>query len=149
MKHRSEGATALLGMPGFEVGAQIEEVGELWLHVHITAEVTGCAGCGSRAVGHGRRRAAVRDLPVSGRPVVVASAKRIWRCPDEHCEISTSSESSEAIRPRAALTERARAEMCRRCGQDGDTVAEPRSTDSLIGRGWARPPKRPPELGVC
>jgi hypothetical protein len=38
------------------VGAQMEEDGELWLHVETTAEVVGCGGCGTQAVGHGRRR---------------------------------------------------------------------------------------------
>jgi hypothetical protein len=35
VKHRSEGATALLGMPGFVVWAQMEVDGELWLHVGV------------------------------------------------------------------------------------------------------------------
>lgn len=133
MKHRSEGATALLGMSGFDVGAQIEENGELWLHVQTTDDLVGCPACGIRAVGHGRRRIAVRDLPASGRPVVLAWAKRIWRCPDEHCEMGTWSETTDAIRPRSSLTERARAEMCRRFGQDGDTVA---GLARAFGVGW-------------
>ena len=67
----SGGVTALIGMPGFEVGAALEVAGEWWLAVQTTAGIVGCAGCGSRAVGHGRRRVRVRDLAVSGRPVVV------------------------------------------------------------------------------
>ena len=57
MMHRSEGATALLGMSEFVVGAQIE-------------------------VGRGRRRLRVRDLLMADRPVFLVWAKRIWRCPD-------------------------------------------------------------------
>lgn len=53
--HRSEGATALLGMDGFVVGAQVDVNGELCLMVETTADVVGCDGCGTRAVGHGRR----------------------------------------------------------------------------------------------
>ena len=71
MMHRSQGATALLGMPGFVVGAQLEADGEWWLHVETTAEVAGCAACGTRAVGHGRSRnarmAAIRRGAVSSR----------------------------------------------------------------------------------
>lgn len=56
MLHRSDGATALVGMPGFDVGVQVDVDGEWWLHAQTTADVEGCAACGTRAVGHGRRR---------------------------------------------------------------------------------------------
>jgi zinc-finger of transposase IS204/IS1001/IS1096/IS1165 len=113
MKQRSDGATVLLGMPEFVVGAQLEVGGELWLMVETTAEVVGCEGCGTRAVGHGRRRVRVRDLPMADRPVVLVWAKRLWRCPDPACPVATWSEEVDDIAPRAALTERARAEICR------------------------------------
>ena len=45
---RSEGATALLGMDGFVVGAQVDVDGELWLMVETTAVVVGCDACGTR-----------------------------------------------------------------------------------------------------
>lgn len=133
MMHRSEGATALLGMAGFVVGAQVEVDGELWLNVETTADVVGCGECGTRAVGHGRRRVKVRDLPVAGRPVVLVWAKRIWRCPDPDCEQKTWTETTDVIWPRAALTERARAEICRRVGEDEDSVAE---VARVFGVGW-------------
>ncbi|HSJ28627.1 MAG TPA: hypothetical protein VLB67_10475 [Acidimicrobiia bacterium] len=66
------GATVLVGMDGFVVSAQEIVDGELWLSVETTADVTGWASCGTRAVGHGRFRTAVRDLPVAGRPTVLA-----------------------------------------------------------------------------
>ena len=53
--HRSEGATALLGMDEFVVGAQAEVDGEVWLAVETVTDVVGCDACGTRAVGHGRR----------------------------------------------------------------------------------------------
>lgn len=133
MKHRSQGATALVGMPGFVVGAQIEVDGEWWLNVETTAEVVGCDACGTRAVGHGRRRVRVRDLPIAGRPVVLVWHKRIWRCPDPDCDRNTWTERCDAIAPRAALTERARAEACRRVGEDEDSVAE---VARCLGVGW-------------
>ena len=133
MVHRSEGATALLGMPEFVVGAQIDIDGEWWLGVETTALVVGCEGCGTRSVGHGRRRVKVRDLPMADRPVVLVWAKRIWRCLDPDCPVTTWSEDVEEIAPRAALTERARAEMCRRVGQDGHSVAE---VARAFGVGW-------------
>ena len=122
--NRSQGATTLLGMPEFVVGAQVEVDGEWWLNVETTTEVVGCLTCGTRAVGHGRRKVKVRDLPMAGRPVVLVWAKRIWRCEDPDCLTTTWSETSPAIGARAALTERARAEICRRVGEDGDSVAQ-------------------------
>ena len=122
--HRSEGATALLGMDGFVVGAQVETDGELWLMVETTADVVGCETCGTRAVGHGRREVKVRDLPIADRRVVLVWRKRLWRCGDGDCEVKTWSEDTDAIAPRAVLTERARAEICRRVGRDGHSVAQ-------------------------
>ena len=122
--HRSQGATALLGMDGFVVGAQVEGDRELLLMVETTADVVGCDGCGTRAVGHGRRTVRVRDLPIGDRRVVLVWRKRLWRCPDDDCAVRTWSEDTDAIAPRAVLTERARADICRRVGRDGHSVAQ-------------------------
>ncbi len=131
MKHRSEGATTLLGMPGFVVSAQLEVDGEIWRHVESTAEVVGCSSCGTRAVGHGRRRVKVRDLAIAGRDVVLVWAKRLWRCADADCEVGTWSERCEDIVPRASLSERARAEI--RVGAEEDSVAQAARD---FGVGW-------------
>jgi transposase len=133
VKHRSDGATALLGMPEFVVRAQIQEQGEWWLAVETTVEVVGCELCGTRAVGHGRRRVRVRDLPMADRPVVLVWSKRLWRCPDPDCAMRTWSEDLDEIAPRAVLTERARAEICRRVGEAGRSVAE---VARAFGVGW-------------
>ncbi len=122
--HRSEGASALLGMEEFVVGAQQEVDGELWLAVESTADVVGCDGCGTRAVGHGRRVVRVRDLPIGDRRVVLVWRKRLWRCPEPACAVGTWWEQTDGIAPRAVLTERARAEICRRVGRDGHSVAQ-------------------------
>ena len=122
--HRSQGASALLGMDEFVVGAQQEVDGELWLAVETTADVVGCDGCGTRAVGHGRRVVRVRDLPIGDRRVVLVWRKRLWRCPEPACAVKTWSEETDAIAPRAVLTERARVEICRRVGRDGHSVAQ-------------------------
>ncbi len=133
MMQGSESATALVDMPGFVVGARLEVDGEWWLHVETTADAVGCEACGTRAVGHGRRVVKVRDLPVAGRPVVLVWAKRVWRCPDADCAVLTWSEDVDAIAPRAALTERAREEVCRRVGRDAHSVAE---TARAFGVSW-------------
>ncbi len=105
VKPRSEGATALLGMPGFVVGAQLGVDGEIWLHVDDRRGGR-VSSCGTRAIGHGRRRVKVRDLAIAGRDVVLVWAKRMWRCPDADCEVGTWSERCDDIAPRASLTER-------------------------------------------
>ncbi|HWF20811.1 MAG TPA: ISL3 family transposase [Acidimicrobiales bacterium] len=119
----SAGATALVGMPGFVVGASRVVDGELHLDVETTASMTACPECGVRAVGHGRRRVKIRDLPISGRPTVLCWAKRIWRCKDPDCATATWSETSEAVEPSGLLTVRAGAELCRVVGEDDWTVA--------------------------
>ena len=131
--HGSDGATALLGMGGFVVGAQMLEGGEWWLAVETTADRAWCPSCGVRAVGHGRRRVQVRDLPIAGLPVRLVWNKRIWRCPEPACAARTWSETSELIPPRASLTSRASAEICRRVGEDADSVAE---VAREFGVGW-------------
>ncbi|HEX3539554.1 MAG TPA: ISL3 family transposase [Acidimicrobiales bacterium] len=110
-------------MAGFVAGVQELVDGEWVIYVETDAASTGCPACGVMAQSHGRRRVAVRDLPVAGRPVVLLWSKRIWRCIDPDCERKTWSETSGAIAPRAVLTERARAEMCRRVGAEEDSVA--------------------------
>ncbi len=110
-------------MEEFIVGAHLEVDGEVWLSVETTADVVGCDAFGTRAVGHGRRVARVRDLPTGDRPVVLVWRKRIWRCPDTDCAVRTWSEETDAIAAPTVLTERARAEICRRVGAEGHSVA--------------------------
>lgn len=116
-------ATALLGMEGFVVLAQEERDGEWWLAVETTADRARCPACGGPAVGHGRAAVTVRDLTMAGRPVVLVWNKRVWRCPAPACPKRTWREHHGAIGPRRCLTERARAEICRRVGADEDSVA--------------------------
>jgi transposase len=86
-----------------------------------------------RAELHGRRTVRVRDLPAGGRPVVLCWRKRIWRCREPACGVRTWTEQTAAIRPRAVLTERARAEACRRVGKDAHAVA---AVARDLGVGW-------------
>jgi transposase len=133
-QHGSASASRLLGLDGFQVlDAQV--VGGEWqLVVQTTATAVGCRGCGMRAELHGRRTVQVRDLPIGGRPVVLAWHKRIWRCREPACGARTWTERMAAIRPRAVLTERARAEACRRVGKDAHAVA---AVARDLGVGWA------------
>jgi transposase len=133
-RHRSASASRLLGLDGFEVLAA-EVVSGAWrLVVQTMAMVVGCRGCGVRAQAHGRRMVRVRDLPAGGRPVVLRWCKRIWRCGEPACGVRTWSAQVDAIGPRAVLTERARAEACRRVGKDAHAVA---AVARDLGVGWA------------
>jgi transposase len=133
-QHNSALASRLLGLDGFEVLAADVAGGEWRLVVQTTATAVGCTGCGVRAELHGRRTVRVRDLPVGGRPVVLCWRKRLWRCREPACKVRTWTERAAAIRPRAVLTERARAEACRRVGKDAHAVA---AVARDLGVGWA------------
>jgi transposase len=123
----------MLGLPGFVLLAVSEHDGELEYAVETYEAMTGCPVCGVVARLHDRRRVDVRDLPAGGRPVTLVWIKRVWRCMESECPKQTWTETSEAIRPRASMTERARREACRRVGQDGDTVAK---VAAQFGVGW-------------
>jgi len=133
-QHSSASASRLLGLDGFEVLTAEITGGEWQVTVQTTASVVGCRGCGVRAELHGRRTVRVRDLPFAGRPVVLAWRKRIWRCREPACGVRTWTEQTVVIRPRVVLTERARAEACRRVGKDAHAVA---AVARDLGVGWA------------
>jgi transposase len=133
-QHSSASASRLLDLDGFQL-VSAELVGGEWqLAVQTTATAIGCVGCGVRATPHGRRTVRVRDLPLGGRPVVLLWRKRLWRCREPACRVRTWTEQAAAIRPRAVLTERARAEACRRVGKDAHAVA---AVARDLGVGWA------------
>jgi hypothetical protein len=130
----SASGSLLLDLDGFEA-VSAELVGGEWqLVVQTTATMVGCAGCGVGATVHGRRVVRVRDLPIGGRPVVLWWRKRIWCCREPACGVRTWTERAAAIRPRVVLTERARAEACRRVGKDAHAVA---AVARDLGVGWA------------
>jgi transposase len=133
-QYSNASASRLLGLDGFAVLAAKIIGGEWQLTIQTMATVVGCRGCGTRAELHGRRTVRVRDLPAGGRPVVLAWRKRLWRCREPACGVRTWTEPAGGIAPRAVLTERARAEACRRVGKDAHAVA---AVARDLGVGWA------------
>jgi len=123
----------MLGMPGFVVLAVSDYDGEVEQAIETTADLVGCPDCGAVAQLHGRRPCWVRDLPAGGRPVTLVWIKRVWRCLHLECPRRTWTETSPWITSRASLTERARAEICRRVGEDGHCVA---AVAREFGIGW-------------
>ena len=134
MRDDGSATTAMLGLAGFVVLAVSEYAGEVEQAVATTAAEGWCLGCGVRAQLHDRRPSWVRDLPAAGRPVTLVWVKRVWRCIEPGCPRRTWTETSPEIRPRAAWTERARREACRRVGELGQTVA---AVAAEFGVGWA------------
>ena len=123
----------MLGLDGFVLLAVSEYAGELEQAIETTAAEVFCRGCGVQARLHDRRPSWVRDLPSGGRPVTLVWVKRVWRCMGRSCPTSTWTETSQNIRARACLTERARREICRRVGEEGHSVAE---VARDFGVGW-------------
>lgn len=126
-------ASALLALHRM-VMTGIEVAGEGTITVETTADRVGCRDCGVIASLHDRRQVRVRDLEIAGRPMVLIWNKRIWRCCEAQCSTCTWTELHDAVAPKASLTERAGAEMCRRVGQDSDSVA---AVGQDFGVGWA------------
>lgn len=100
-------ADALLGLDDFHVrSVETTSIG-VRIHVETDTTMTGCTNCGVVATLHHRRRHYVHDVPGPRGPVELVWHKRIWRCWESLCPVSTWSEGSEFIRPRAKLSVRA------------------------------------------
>ena len=131
--HGSDDASALVGMPGFVVRAQVLRDGEWWLAVETATERAWCPSCGVRAVGHGRARSVVRDLPIAGVATVLVFARRRWLCPEALCAMRTWSEHVDAVARRASLTERARRRLADMVNIEGWSIA---AAGVEFGVGW-------------
>jgi transposase len=131
--HGNDVGAALLGLEGFRVLACEEDDGELYVLVETDRDVVGCPDCGVRAKIKERPRTQVRDVAVGGRPARLVWRKRRWACPEPACPRGSWREVNEAIRPRAVLTERARADILARVGPEGGTVS---AAAKAYGVGW-------------
>jgi transposase len=100
-------ADALLDVPGVHITSVTEAASGPVVHVETDQTLAGCPACGVVAIGHGRRRTPLRDIPCFGRPVRLIWAKRLWRCPDEHCPTTVFSEEHALAGKRVVLTNRA------------------------------------------
>ncbi len=123
----------LLGLDGFRVLETRLVDGEIELVIETTADRAWCRSCAVRALSKGRSTVVVRDVDAFGRRVRLRWRKRRWRCPEVVCAAKTWTEHSEAIAPRALLTERARVAACRRVGREGHSVA---AVARDLGVGW-------------
>lgn len=101
-------ADELFGVEGVHVLDVSHRVdGVLVLDVETDRALAGCASCGVVAVGHGRRVVRLHDAPCFGRPVLVRWRKRVWRCAEAACPVSTWTENHAYAGSRAKLTTRA------------------------------------------
>ncbi|MEX3510774.1 transposase family protein [Kocuria carniphila] len=100
-------ACALFDLPDVHVLAVERGLRSFALAVETVPALVGCPSCGVLATGHGRREVLLHDLPCAGVPVRVLWRKRIHRCREDACEISTFSEVHDLAAPRGKLTTRA------------------------------------------
>ncbi|MBI1918295.1 MAG: ISL3 family transposase [Planctomycetes bacterium] len=119
---------------GFQiVGLVAGDDGETWVMIETVPEPVGCPQCGVVASSKDRRPAKLRDLEVSGRPVVVVWVKRVWKCEESACPTKSWTEQRSFAGLRKVLTERVRAEICRQVGENNCSVAE---QARRFGVGW-------------
>ena len=92
--HGSEGATALIGLAGFVVGAHVLEDGEWWLLVETTADRSAVrrVGCGRSGTAVAVCRSVICRRGAAGASGV---GEAVWRCPDRDCATVTWSETSD------------------------------------------------------
>lgn len=124
------------GAFGLEViGTEVVD-GEVVVRVQsLGGERVSCAGCGRRARCKGRRSVTLRDAPSDGgRPRRVVWVKRVWVCPDLHCDVGSWTERGELVEPRRVLTGRAvRWAVHRLRAVEGSVVSLARR----LGVGWS------------
>ncbi len=123
----------VLGLEGFCVRKARQVGGEVELEVETTAAWAWCAVCGVRAASKGRSPVLVRDADVFGQPARLRWIKRRWQCREPACPAATWTEQDAAVGPRQVLSERARAQACRRVGREGHSVA---AVARDLGVGW-------------
>ena len=87
-------ACALFDLPDVHVLAVERGARQFTVVVETVPPLVGCPSCAVLATGHGRRKVLLHDLPCAGVPVRVRWRKRIYRCLEDACEISTFSGSS-------------------------------------------------------
>jgi hypothetical protein len=153
-------SVAMLGLPGFRLFDATEVDGELEYVNETLPTLVGCTTCGTLTKAKDRRDVVLRDLPHGEWPVRLRWRKRVWSCPDPDCPARTWTEESWLAAQRRHLTERARAEICHRVGEENVSVARcaqhfgvgrddvpPRPTAAAVarhrrGRRGHRPPPR-------
>lgn len=114
----------LFGVDGVHVvDVNTRDDGTVVLDVETGQVLAGCASCGVVAVGHGRRVVGLHDTPCFGRPVLVRWRKRIWRCAEAVCPVSTWTEDHGYAGKRSKLTTRAIAWAVDALRHDDTTVS--------------------------
>lgn len=114
----------LFGVDGVHVvDVTTRDDGTVVLDVETGQVLAGCGSCGVAAVGHGRRVVRLHDAPCFGRPVLVRWRKRIWRCAEAACGVSTWTEDHSYAGARSKLTTRAIAWAVDALRHDDTTVS--------------------------
>ena len=97
----------LLGLGDVEVEHVQRDERVLTVTVSTPSRPVGCSACGLFAVGRGRRRRVLHDVPGTGR-VRVLWRQRVWRCAEPSCAAGTFVEQIPSlVAPRGSITVRA------------------------------------------
>lgn len=97
----------LLGLDGVHVEGVERHEGLIVVTVSSPSTPAGCPSCGVLAVGRGRRRRVLHDVPGASR-VRVLWRQRVWRCDDDSCVRKTFVEQLPTlVAPRGSITKRA------------------------------------------
>jgi transposase len=129
-------AAVMFGVPGIRVLGAGEVGGELHLLVETDQELDGCRSCAVVALAHRRREHLLRDAPFGHRRVVLMWRKRIYRCAEPLCPVTTFSEDHPLADQRAALTRRAITWAAEPLEHDDTTVP---ALARRLGVGWHTP----------
>jgi transposase len=125
-------AAVMFGIEGVRVLAAGEVDGELHLLVETNEQVEGCRSCAGVSAAHRRREHLLRDAPFGHRPMVMWR-KRIFRCAEAVCPVTTFSEDHPLAGHRAALTRRAITWALDAFEQDDTAVS---ALARRLGVGW-------------
>ena len=97
----------LLGLEGVQVEDVERRESVMVVTVSTPPQPVGCPGCGVLAVGHGRRRRLLHDVPGAAR-VRIVWRQRTWRCVAVECSRRTFVEQLPVlVTPRGSITTRA------------------------------------------
>lgn len=97
----------LLGLDGVHVEHVERSDGLVVVTVSSVASPMGCPACGVIALGRGRRRRVLHDVPARTR-VRIVWRQRVWRCDDDRCVKKTFVEQIPTlVATRGSITKRA------------------------------------------
>lgn len=123
----SDGTTLLFGLPGVRVEC-VELLGDGTRVVHVVTDEQAAAACPSCGVLSTSRKGGVttspRDIPYGEDRILLRWNKTRWRCREDYCQRSSSTEAIAQVPARARTTGRLRSQVGAAIGEAARSVAE-------------------------